>query len=217
MGLINYKASIKMFFSIFIITCLIQCVISLETFSKTDKFTLKQGKNSKACTCKYTLKWDYPDTVFTTGSSKVVCTVKGWPKKDAINYPRTTTFFIGNFSSAVTTAGNKTSPWDLWCPQEDKIIWGDLGDPAIVNDFTISNINSDSYIECAKRCTEFVNEAGNAPCFSWVLNSNTYTMLDLTPGTCRLYGYKDVYKLSATGVQSGYHKCYPAMQQLGLV
>jgi len=213
-----------------------------EDFIQTERFTLKQGKNSKPATCKYTLKWDYPDKVYTTAenrNSKVTCAVTKWPKKDKIGYTRTTTFFIGNFSAVitikitklqnkvpiktaltrakVTAAGNKTSPWDLWCPQEDTIIYGDIGDPAIVNDFVISPLNSDSYKECAKRCTEFENESGNKPCFSWVLNSNTYTMMSLTPGTCRLYGYKDVYKLSATGVQSGYHKCYPAMQDLGLV
>ena len=48
-------------------------------------------------------------------------------------------------------AGNKTSPWTLWCPQEGTIIWGDLGDPSILNDTTISPVNSDSYKECAKR------------------------------------------------------------------
>ena len=50
-----------------------------------------------------------------------------------------------------TEGGNKTSPWDLWCPQEDTIIYGDVGDPYVVNDFTISSLNSDSYKECAKR------------------------------------------------------------------
>jgi len=56
-------------------------------------------------------------------------------------------------------AGNKTSPWDLWCPQENTFIYGDLGDPSIVDDYVINPINSDSYKECAKRylirnCTE---------------------------------------------------------------
>ena len=85
--------------------------LTQESFSSTDKFTLKQGKNSKPCTCKYTLKWDYPDKVFTTSqnkNSKVVCTVSKWPKKDAINYQRTSTFFIGNFSAAVTVKITKT-------------------------------------------------------------------------------------------------------------
>ena len=69
----------------------------------------------------------------------------------------------------------------------------------------------------ALRCTDFENDSGNKPCFSWVLNSSGYKLMDLKPGACRLYAYKDVYRLKAAGVQSGYHKCYPAMQELGMV
>merc|ERR1712106_1065299 len=224
---------------VFFFACYIGCIIAMEDFYQEQKFTLKQYKQSKPATCKYTLKFDYPNTVYTTSVSKVVCSVKKWPKSVAISYKKTSTFFIGNFSavltikitkiqnkvpiktkltaSVVTTAENKTSPWDLWCPAEGTMIWGDLGDPSIINDTSISPLDSDSYKECAKRCTEYENESGNKPCFSWVLNSNTFPLLDLDSGTCRLYGYKDVYQLPAPGVQAGYHKCYPAMQELGMV
>merc|ERR1711970_1024572 len=224
---------------IIILSVYVLCCTAMESFEQKEKFKVKQGKVTKWSTCTYKLKFDYPGTVYTNSSSKVTCKVAGWPKSAAINFVKTLSFFIGNFTAnvkikitkvknkvtqktsletAVTkTVENKTSPWDLWCPEENTIVWGDLGDPLIANTSIVSPLDSDSYKECAKRCSEFENEAGNKPCFSWTLNSNSFTLLDLESGACRLYGYKDVYRLVARGVQSGYHKCYPAMVDLGMV
>merc|ERR1711872_300316 len=213
--------------------------VAQEDFNQVEKFRLIQSKQNKLATCTFKLKYDYPDIVYTSGGSTVSCKVTKWPKSVAINYKKTFTFLIGNFSADVrieitkiknkvtiktallsaetTTVENKTSPWDLWCPAEGTIIWGDLNGPLIVNDSLIDPIDADSYKECARRCSEFEQADGNKPCFSWVLNTNTFQQLDLTYGMCRLYGYKDVYRIAAPGVQSGYHKCYPAMQELGIV
>jgi len=222
-----------------VLTVLVGCAIAMESFTQTEKFTVKQSGVKKTATCKYKLKFDYPDTVYTNKSSSVSCKVAKWPLNTAISYKKTIKFFIGNFSAAVgiqiskvqnkekqttkllsaivTTVENKTSPWDLWCPQENTLIWGDSYNPAVVNDSFISPMDSNAYKECARRCSEFENNSGNKPCFSWVLNSNSYALLDLDPGVCRLYAYKDVYRLTIQGVQAGYHKCYPAMQEMGLV
>ena len=104
-----------------------------------------------------------------------------WPKSVAINYKKTFTFLIGNFSADVrieitkiknkvtiktallsaetTTVENKTSPWDLWCPAEGTIIWGDLNGPLIVNDSLIDPIDADSYKECARRYGIWINSS----------------------------------------------------------
>ena len=67
-----------------------------------------------------------------------------------------------------------------------------------------------SWQDCAQLCSEYRNEAGNAPCFSWTFNNADSQMFGLQPGVCRLLGHMNVNRLAAPGVQSGYHKCWKA-------
>jgi len=101
-------------------------------------------------------------------------------------------------------------PASLWCPQEDYFIWGQGAfDTSIVDEAAASG-----YEECAQRCSEFTNEAGNSPCFSWTMNSNAGEALGLAGGNCRLLAYMNVSGIAFPGVQSGFHKCWNAAQTL---
>jgi len=92
-------------------------------------------------------------------------------------------------------------PADLWCPQEDKIIWSASNN--IANETVLG-----SWQECAQLCSSYTNEAGNAPCFSWTYNNAGADVLGLPAGACRLLPYENVFRMDAAGVQSGYHKCW---------
>jgi len=92
-------------------------------------------------------------------------------------------------------------PADLWCPQEDKIIWS--ASNSIVNETVVTN-----WQDCAQLCSSYTNEAGNAPCFSWTFNNAGSDVLGLPAGACRLLPYETVFRMDAAGVQSGYHKCW---------
>ena len=69
-----------------------------------------------------------------------------------------------------------------------------------------------SWQDCAQLCSEYRNEAGNAPCFSWTFNSGAAASLGLGAGVCRLLPYENVFRVDATDVQSGFHKCWAAYQ-----
>jgi len=92
-------------------------------------------------------------------------------------------------------------PADLWCPEEDTIIWSASNN--VVNETVLG-----SWQDCAQLCSSYTNEAGNAPCFSWTYNNAGSDVLGLPTGACRLLPYETVFRMEATGVQSGYHKCW---------
>ena len=96
-------------------------------------------------------------------------------------------------------------PSDLWCPAEDKIIFGDNGAAGVANE----TVEAD-WQGCAEQCATYLNSNGNAPCFSWTFNSGDVQMFGLEPGVCRLLSHMNVRRLAAQGVQSGYHKCWRA-------
>ena len=93
----------------------------------------------------------------------------------------------------------------MWCPAEDKIIFTDSGALDVVNETMEADWQG-----CAKQCSTYINSAGNAPCFSWTYNKADVQVLGLEPGVCRLLSYAAVKRLAASGVQSGYHKCWAA-------
>jgi len=99
--------------------------------------------------------------------------------------------------------GDASSPWDLWCPGEDTIIW--------TPEYSVVNESSqNSWQDCAQLCATITNENGNAPCFSWTYNNAGQDMYGLAAGTCRLLPYSPVFRMEAAGVQSGYWKCWKA-------
>ena len=109
-----------------------------------------------------------------------------------------------SFSAESYTVEDASSyPADLWCPAEDKIIFGDNG--GVVNETM-----EEDWQGCAYQCATYTNSAGNAPCFSWTFNNADIQMFGLQPGVCRLLGHMNVMRMPAEGVQSGYHKCWKA-------
>ena len=98
-----------------------------------------------------------------------------------------------------------TYPADLWCPAEDKIIFGDNGLSGVANETFEADWQG-----CASQCASYINSNGNMPCFSWTYNNADVQMFGLEPGVCRLLNHMNVKRLAAPGVQSGYHKCWKA-------
>jgi len=196
--------------------------------------TVKVGSVSKKATCDITVSYSGSE-VLDTGNS-VSCSIS-WPKKQALNKAVTMFVVVGdvngdlinvqvgftlfkkkNKASSTTKTNNPSFtateyqtddpasyPSDLWCPAEDKIIFTDNGDLDVVNETVVSDWQA-----CAELCSTYVNAAGNSPCFSWTFNNAGSQVLGLQPATCRLLSYAAVKRLSATGVQSGYHKCWGA-------
>jgi len=206
-------------------------------FSTTASFTVKVGKTKKTASCDITISYD--GAVVNQADSSASCSV-AWAKKSALNFAKTLSFTMGDASADVFTAdvsltltkaknkapsAVKTSidsittsplaadpefyPASLWCPQEDYLIWGQGAFESVVDEAAATG-----YEECAQRCAEFTNEAGNSPCFSWTMNSNAGEALGLPGGNCRLLAYMNVSGIAFPGVQSGYHKCWNAAQTL---
>merc|ERR1711955_18401 len=212
------------------------CCLGAE-FSTSESFTVKVGKTKKTASCDITISYD--GAVVSQADSSASCSV-AWAKKSALNFAKTLSFTMGdasadvftaNVSLTLTKAKNKapsavktsidsitTSPLaadpefypaSLWCPQEDYLIWGQGAFESVVDEAAATG-----YEECAQRCAEFTNEAGNSPCFSWTMNSNAGEALGLPGGNCRLLAYMNVSGIAFPGVQSGFHKCWDAAQTL---
>jgi len=109
------------------------------------------------------------------------------------------------FTASSIDAGEASYPSDLWCPQEDTLIY--TASNAVVNETSVA-----SWQDCAQLCSELRNAAGNAPCFSWTFNNGAADSLGLGAGICRLLPYDSVFRVGATDVQSGFHKCWAAYQ-----
>jgi len=109
------------------------------------------------------------------------------------------------FTASSIDAGEASYPSDLWCPQEDTLIY--TASNAVVNETSVG-----SWQDCAQLCSELRNAAGNAPCFSWTFNNGAADSLGLGAGVCRLLPYDSVFRVGATDVQSGFHKCWAAYQ-----
>jgi len=219
-----------------LLSTLVASTLAAE-FSTTVSFTVKVGKTKKTASCDITISYD--GAVVSQADSSASCSV-AWAKKSALNFAKTLSFTMGDASADVFTAdvsltltkaknkapsAVKTSidsittsplaadpefyPASLWCPQEDYLIWGQGAFESVVDEAAATG-----YEECAQRCAEFTNEAGNSPCFSWTMNSNAGEALGLPGGNCRLLAYMNVSGIAFPGVQSGYHKCWNAAQTL---
>jgi len=203
------------------------CCLAAE-FSTSASFTVKVGKTKKTAKCDITIS--YEGAVVSEADSSAKCSV-AWAKKSSLNFAKTLSFTMGDVSadvftadisltltkaknknpSSVKTAINSIAttpvtadpefyPASLWCPQEDYFIWGQGAfDTSIVDEAAATG-----YEECAQRCSEFTNEAGNSPCFSWTMNSNAGEALGLAGGNCRLLAYMNVSGMAFPGVQSEY-------------
>merc|ERR1712117_914138 len=208
-------------------TALLTCCLAAE-FSTSASFTVKVGKTKKTANCDITISYD--GAVVSEADSSASCSV-AWAKNSKLTFAKTLSFTMGDVSADVFTAdvaltlktaidsitvtGTVTPdpefyPASLWCPQEDYFIWGQGAfDTSIVDESAATG-----YEECAQRCSEFTNEAGNSPCFSWTMNSNDGEALGLAGGNCRLLAYMNVSGIAFPGVQSGFHKCWNAAQTL---
>ena len=210
-------------------------IFSVKEMSFSGKTaTVKVGAISKKASCDITVSYS-GSQVLNTGNS-VTCTIP-WPKNKALNKAVTMFVLVGDVNGDLinvqvqftlvkkknkvssTTKTNNPSftateyqtdepasyPSDLWCPAEDKIIFTDNGALDVVNETVVADWQA-----CAELCSTYVNSAGNSPCFSWTFNKEQSQVLGLEPATCRLLSYAAVKRLTASGVQSGYHKCWGA-------
>ena len=195
--------------------------------------TVKVGKTSKTATCDITISYSGSE-VLDSGNS-VSCTIP-WPKNKALNKAVNIFVIVGdvngdlinvkvkftlkknkNQDSSTTKTNNPSftasayqtdepaiNPVSLWCPEEDTIIYTDAETKA-VNETVVADWQA-----CAELCSTSINSAGNSPCFSWTFNKASSQVLGLEAGVCRMLPYSSVKTLAATGVQSGYHKCWTA-------
>merc|ERR1712055_464411 len=227
-------ACLKMIKTVLIISAVIAC-INADVFEATKTFTAKDSKNkNKKVTCDITI--DYSGDSASKADTSVDCNVVNENKNKDDVKSTTKTFSVGPlgdvtgtlFSADVKFTFSKTKrknsvtklstvksvsyagdasfgPVTLWCPEENTLIYGTGAYDSIVNE-----ASADSWDQCAQRCAEFTNDNGNAPCFSWTFNSNSDSVNGLGGGMCRLLAYMEVSSIAATGVQSGYHKCWKA-------
>merc|ERR1712212_375814 len=237
MGVDNFVrvnlACSKMIKTVLIISAVIVC-INADIYTATRTFKAKVGKKQKVTTCEFEISYN-GDGVLKAGTS-VDCSYENENKKnDEVKSTKKTmsfgpfgdvagtlftaevefTFSKKKKKNSVTKLNDAVSvpftgdasfgPVTLWCPQEDTMIYGTGAYDSIVNE-----ASADSWDQCAQRCAEFTNDSGNAPCFSWTFNSNSDSVNGLGGGICRLLAYMDVSSIAATGVQSGYHKCWKA-------
>merc|ERR1712109_128108 len=185
-----------------LLSTLVACSLAAE-FSTTASFTVKVGKTKKTANCDITISYD--GAVVSQADSSASCSV-AWAKKKAPSAVKTS---INSITTSPLAADPEFYPASLWCPQEDYLIWGQGAFESVVDEAAATG-----YEECAQRCAEFTNEAGNSPCFSWTMNSNAGEALGLPGGNCRLLAYMNVSGIAFPGVQSGYHKCWNAAQTL---
>merc|ERR1712066_99723 len=208
---------------------------SLEMSFTGETVTVTVGSTSKTASCDITVS--YSGTEVQEDDSSVSCTIN-WPKSKALNKAVNIFVVVGdvtgdllNVKVKFTLKKNKNKPSsstktnnpsftaseyqtddpasypsDLWCPAEDKIIFTDDINN-IVNETAVADWQA-----CAELCSTYINSAGNSPCFSWTFNNAGAQVLGLEPSSCRLLSYASVKRLAATGVQSGYHKCWAAYQ-----
>merc|ERR1712142_4495 len=227
MGAVCSSVAVKMYFCIFILSVVFQFVKS-DDFTKTVDVTYK-GTTKKA-TCDITLSYSENEV-----DGSISCSIN-WPKNEKLDKKKIEitigpegedlqnlfNFIVqfdlkknkGDKASKVQTKnpsfekqnvdnGDASSPWTLWCPGEDTIIW--TPENNVLNE---SSLNS--WQDCAQLCATFLNENGNAACFSWTYNNAGEDVYGLPAGTCRLLPYSPVFRMAATGVQSGYWKCWKA-------
>merc|ERR1711971_65174 len=206
---------------------------ALEMSFADQTVTVTVGGTSKTASCDITVSYS-GSQVLDDGSS-VSCSIP-WPKNKALNKAVDMFVVVGDVTGDLINVNvqftlfkkkNKASsttktkspsftgseyqtdepasyPSDLWCPAEDKIIFTNNLDN-IVNETAVTDWQA-----CAELCSTYINSAGNSPCFSWTFNNAASQVLGLEAGACRLLSYASVERLAATGVQSGYHKCWAA-------
>jgi len=224
--------------TIFITLLVLTNVIAeVQEYTTTDTFQVKVGNTQETASCDVTIT--FTGTVVDWAGSSVDCSVK-WKKNKALSYDKELSFTFGDLTTGIISATitinlkkskNKPAsqlvttilstethlveadseffPTTLWCPHNDYFVWGEGAYESIVDEAP-----AEDYVQCAQRCTEYKNEHGNAPCFSWMINNNAVDVHGLGAGNCRLLAYMNVSGVHAPGVQSGYHKCWPAMEAL---
>jgi len=223
--------AVEMYFCIFILSVVFHLAAS-DSISFTKTASVTYSGTTKTATCDITVSYSGNEV----DSGSITCSIS-WPKnklldKKNIKIPVVVgspgnlfivevkfELFKKNGKPASTNTktknptfkkqnvdvdnGDASSPWNIWCPGEDTIIW--------TPEYSVVNESSqNSWQDCAQLCATFLNENGNAPCFSWTYNNAEQDMYGLAAGTCRLLPYSPVFRMEATGVQSGYWKCWKA-------
>jgi len=230
--------TIAMMLTIFLLGLFCKSALS-DIASYTESFQVKVDKEKGTATCAIEISYS-GDQLDASGSS-VSCSLSGGftsnaGKKKVINKVMSFTYTVGDlnvgligvqvgfklskaknkpaskmqtqqksFTASSLDVGEASYPSDLWCPQEDQIIY--TASNSVVHEAGVA-----SWQDCAQLCSEYRNEAGNAPCFSWTFNSGAAASLGLGAGVCRLLPYENVFRVDATDVQSGFHKCWAAYQ-----
>jgi len=221
--------------TVYIILLGLTSLLAAEEFITVETFLVTVGSTNKVASCD--IRISYSGTAVDWTASSVDCSCK-WPRSKALNYDTTLAITFGDLNEGIitttvninlkkgknkapgtlkttiisteedlVTADPEFFPTTLWCPHNDYYVWGEGAYDSIVDEAP-----AEDYVQCAQRCAEYKNEFGNAPCFSWVINHNTVDVHGLGAGNCRLLAYMNVSGVYSPGVQSGYHKCWPAMQ-----
>jgi len=182
----------------------------VDKAKSTAKCTVKNWPKKKKCTAKLTsgkYKLGTPSTgLFEATMTVTVTKAKNKPSNKATT-AKTSVWSSGDISDV-------QRPIELWCPAEDKWVWGEGPYGSVIGDFPAAN-----YTMCAKSCVDYKTEAGNYNCFFWQFNSNSEDTYDLPAKTCRLFPYipkENVKGAAVGGIESGYWKCYPALVTRGL-
>merc|ERR1711915_610206 len=150
-------AFIKMVKTAVILASLVSC-IAADVYTTSTSFVVKVGKIKKTANCDVTIS--YTGDVASMDGSSVQCSIP-WPKKNPLTF-NTVKTALDSVESTPVTADASFYPTSLWCPQEDTLIFGTGNYDSIVNEAA-----ADNWEQCAQRCSEYTNESGNAPCFSW--------------------------------------------------
>jgi len=204
--------------------------LNVETFSEVKSVAYKG--TSKEATCDITVEYSGSDII--QSGSTVSCVIS-WPKAKDLDKDVVIQVTVGDVLKGIISVevsfnlykkknqvSSKTKtrsvsfnsdlsgepasyPADLWCPEEDTIIYGDNGASGVANE----TMEVD-WQDCAYQCATYINAAGNAPCFSWTFNNGASEVFGLGPGVCRLLNHMNVKRMTVQGVQSGYHKCWKA-------
>merc|ERR1712117_645587 len=214
---LHQNCAIMIFHFLFIALTLQNVMSETMTFTKTAR--ISQSGTAKTASCDITVA--YTGSVVDAGASKVKCSIP-WPKNKALDKSGSIWVVVGVLGNLVnvkvsftlkksknkgasTTKTNSPGfsaqdyssdspasyPVDLWCPAEDTVIYTD-------GDNIVSQTAVDTWQNCAELCATY-NNAG-------------VDMYGLPAGECRLLSYSSVFRMEATGVQSGYHKCWAAYQ-----
>merc|ERR550517_2385455 len=175
--------------------------------SSTKSFNVKVGKTKKTATCDFSVSYTMEaDGSATINSRSASCSIN-WPKSSALNFKTDKSFMAGdpltggfNAVFSITIKKSKNKP----ASQVSTQIRAVAAEAYSAGSLAPAELAAGSWEDCAQHCSEYTNEAGNAPCFTWSWDSGSDAALGLSSGSCRLLAFMDaVSTISVAGVYSG--------------